>query len=243
MSPGTRFADVPDSDVVSSRRPDGPIKVVLADDHRAVRRNLRLLLDRERDVEVIAEAGDLFTAIRHVKGHAPHVLVLDLRILGGPSIEVIKRLRAEAPQTGIVVLTSDESPLFARQAIDAGAVGYVLRESVDTQLPHAVRCAAREQRYISPHMTARLEGLRQATGIDRLSPRETEVLRLIALGFTSLEISGMLHVSRRTVESHRRRIHHKLGLVRRSELVRYALARNLIGAGHDADGGSASVAP
>jgi two-component system response regulator NreC len=236
------LADVPDSDVVCSPRPDGPIKVVLADDHRAVRRNLRLLLDRERDVEVIAEAGDLFTAIRHVKGHAPHVLVLDLRILGGPSIEVIKRLRAEAPQTGIVVLTSDESPLFARRAMDAGAVGYVLKETADTELSHAVRCAARGQRYVSPQIAARLDGLQQATGSDRLSPRETEVLRLIALGFTSREISGILHVSQRTVESHRRRIHHKLGLVRRSELVRYALARNLIGAGHEAVGG-ASIAP
>ncbi|MGP0037883.1 MAG: response regulator [Solirubrobacteraceae bacterium] len=204
-----------------------PLKVVLADDHRLRRRSLRLLLEAENDVQVIAEAGDLFTAIRHVKGHVPHVLLLDLQMPGGSSIEAIRRLRAEVTETEIVVLTTEESPVFAQQALEAGAVGYVLKDNVDGELPQAIRRAARGQEYVSRRVAARLEALHRAVDIDGLSARETEVLRLIALGLTSGEISEKLHLSRRTVDSHRRRIHRKLGLGKRSELVRYAMARNL----------------
>jgi two-component system, NarL family, response regulator NreC len=221
------LAQAPNSD--SAYSPLGsPIKVVLADDHRAVRRSLRLLLEREKDVHVIAEAGDLFTAIRHVKGHAPHVLLLNLWLPGGSSIEAITRLRAEVPETEIVVLTTEDSPVFVQQALDAGAIGFVLKDSADGELSQAVRCAASREKYLSPRVAARLDAVRRAVDVDGLSPRETEVLRLIALGLTSAEISEQLHLSRRTVESHRRRIHRKLGLGKRSELVRYAMKHNLI---------------
>jgi two-component system, NarL family, response regulator NreC len=216
-----------------------PIKLVVADDHHVVRRALRLWLEGEKDVEVIAEAADVPTAIHHVKRHLPHVLLLDLRMPNGSSIEAIRRLRDEVPETRIVVATTEESPLFARQALDAGAVGYVLKDNADTELQAAVRCAARDEKYVSPCVAARLDGVRRAAKDDGLSPRETDVLRLIALGLTSAEMSGRLHLSRRTVESHRRRIHRKLGLSKRSELVRYALARHLIGDPPDAAGGSA----
>jgi len=216
-----------------------PIKLVLADDHHVVRRALRLWLESEKNVEVIAEAGDVPTAIRHVKRHLPHVLLLDLRMPNGSSIEAIRSLRQEVPETQIVVATIEESPLFAREALDAGAIGYVLKDNADTELQAAVRCAARGEEYVSPCVAARLEGLQRAAQDDGLSPRETDILRLIALGLTSAEISGRLHLSRRTVESHRRRIHHKLGLGKRSELVRYALARHLIGDPPDAAHGSA----
>ena len=214
---------------------DTEIKVVLADDQREVRRNLRLLLTGEDGIAVVAEAGDLSDAIRHVKGHTAHVLLLDLRMPGGSSIEVIERLRAEAPETEIVVVTMEESPVFAQQAIDAGAVGYVLKDNADGELSHAVRCAARGEEYISPRVAARLDALRRAVEIDGLSPRETEVLRLIALGLTSSEISDKLHLSQRTVDAHRIRIHHKLGLRKRSELVRYATRRHLVGGEEGAD--------
>ncbi len=209
-----------------------PIKVVLADDHRLRRRSLRLLLEGQNDVQVIAEAGDLFSTIRHVKGHIPHVLLLDLQVPGGASIEVIRRLRAEVPETEIVVLTIEESPAFAQQALGAGAVGYVLKDNADGELSQAVRCAARGEQYVSRRVAASLEALRRAVDVDGLTARETEVLRLVALGLTSGEISKQLHLSRRTVDSHRRRIHRKLGLGKRSGLVRYALAHNLM-ADHD----------
>jgi two-component system response regulator NreC len=208
---------------------DTEIRVVLADDHRDVRRNLRLVLTGEEGIAVVAEAGDLVSAIRHVEGHAPHVLLLDLRLRDGSRIAGIRRLRAAAPETAIVVVTMEDSPVFAQQAIDAGAVGYVLNQNADGEISHAVRCAARGEEYVSPRIAARLDALRRAVDIDGLSPRETEVLRLIALGLTSTEISEKLHLSRRTVDAHRRRIHRKLGLGKRSELVRYAIRANLIG--------------
>ncbi|HTX12978.1 MAG TPA: response regulator transcription factor [Solirubrobacteraceae bacterium] len=213
---------------------DSRIRVVLADDHRVRRRSLRLLLESENDVQVVAEAGDLFSTIRHVKGSVPHVLLLDLQVPGGSSIEAIRRLRAEVPETEIVVLTTEESPVFAQQALDAGAVGYVLKDNLDGELPRAIRHAAGGQEFVSPRVAARQDALRRAVEVDGLSARETEVLRLIALGLTSGEISEKLHLSRRTVDSHRRRIHRKLGLGKRSELVRYAMTRNLIG---DRNGG------
>lgn len=217
-----------------------PIKLVRADDHHLVCRAQRLWLESDKNVEVIAEAGDVPTAIRHVKRHRPHVLLLDLRMPNGSTVDAIRCLRDEVPETQIVVATTEESPLFARHALDAGAVGYVLKDNADTELQVAVRCAARGEKYVSPRMAACLEGLRRGAQDDGLSARETEILRLIALGLTSEEMSGLLHLSRRTVESHRRRIHRKLGLGKRSELVHYALSRHLIGDPPDAAHGSAS---
>jgi two-component system response regulator NreC len=205
------------------------IKIILADDHATVRRNLRLLLDREDGLEVVAEAGDLSTVMQHVPVHLPHVLVLDVRLPNGSTIETIRQLREIVPDTEIVVLTMEESPAFAQHALDAGAVGFVLKDTADAELPDAIRRAAQGEEYISPRLAAALAALRKGVGGDGLSPREVEVLRLIALGHTSAEIAHQLSLSRRTVETHRARIHHKLGLGTRAQLVRYALGRHLIG--------------
>lgn len=207
-----------------------PITVILADDHTAVRRNLRVVLDREDGVEVIAEAADIATVMRHVPAHLPHVLVLDLHMPNGSSIGAIRRLRAEVPDTEIVVLTMEESPAFAQQALDAGALGFVIKDKADDELPAAVRRAARGEEYVSARVAAGLQALRELVDDEILSPRETEILRLIALGHTSAEIAEMLHISRRTVETHRARIHRKLGADTRAELVSYALRSHLIGA-------------
>jgi two-component system, NarL family, response regulator NreC len=213
---------------LSPSRLVAPIRVVLADDHAVVRRTLRLLLDSEEDVDVIAEAVDMRAVVRHVTSHVPHVLVLDLRLPNGSSIETIRQLRKEVPDTEVVVLTMEESPLFAKQAIDAGAIGFVLKDRADTELVTAVRRAAKGEEYVSARVAAGLEALQRASGDDRLSPREFEIVRLIALGYTSAEIAGQLHLSRRTVETHRARIHAKLGLKTRAELVQFALRRHLI---------------
>jgi two-component system response regulator NreC len=205
------------------------ISVVLADDHAICRRNVRLLLDVEEGVHVIAEAGDIETMMRHVYAHRPHVLVLDLRTPNGSSIEAIRRLRSLVPGTEVIVLTMEESPAFAQRAIDAGAVGFVLKDKADSELLAAVRRAAAGEEYVSPRVAAGLEALRKAVQDDGVSPRETEVLRLIALGHTSAEIADKLHLSRRTVETHRARIHRKLRLATRAELVRYVLRNHLIG--------------
>lgn len=194
-----------------------------------VRRSLRLLLDGEDGLDVVAEAGELSHVLGHVHGHAPHVLVLDLQMSGGSSIETIRQLRTQVPRTEIVVLTMDRSPAFAQRAIGAGAVGFVVKDRADTELPLAVRRASRGEEFVSPQVAASLDALRRTVSGDGLSPRETEILRLIALGYTSTEIACQLHVSRRTVETHRANVLRKLGLATRAELVHFALRRRLIG--------------
>jgi two-component system response regulator NreC len=134
-----------------------PIRVVLADDHPAMRRSLRRLLDREEGIDVVAEADDLTMVMRHVPNHRPHVLVLDLRMPGGSSIDTIKRLREEVPSTEIVVLTMEDSPAFAQQALDVGAIGFVLKDSADVELSRAVQAAGHGEQYISPRVTASVE--------------------------------------------------------------------------------------
>src|SRR5665213_1093892 len=125
-------------------------------------------------------------------------------------------------------MTMQDSPAFAQRAFAAGAIGFVVKELADEELPQAVRAAARGEEYVSPRMAARLDALHQALTEDKLTAREVEVLRLIALGYTSVEIARKLHLSPRTVETHRARIHGKLGLTTRAELVRYALGRGLL---------------
>jgi len=226
----TTHLHLADSPSDSTARSSAPIRVVLADDHALVRRSLRLLLDGEEGVDIVAEAADLPAVTRYVHGHAPHVLVLDLQMPGGSSLETIRRLRERVPGTEIVVLTMEQSPAFAQRALDTGAIGFVLKDRADTELPVAVRRAARGEEFVSPRVAAGLEALRRTVNGDGLSAREAEVLRLIALGYTNAEIGRSLHLSQRTVETHRATIHRKLGLRSRAELVHFALRRHLIGA-------------
>ena len=172
-----------------------PIRVVLADDHAMMRRSLRLLLESEDDLVVIAEAGDLETVTRHVRERRPDVLALDLGMPDGSTVEAIRRLREEVPGTEIVGLTMEESPGFAQQALDAGAIGFVLKEMSDEDLPEAVRRAASGLRYVSPRVAASLSALLRSRTDDQLGGRETQVARLIALGYTSAEITRELRLS------------------------------------------------
>jgi two-component system, NarL family, response regulator NreC len=205
------------------------IKIVIADDHAVVRSGLRMLLDAEEGFEVVAEAGDVDAARRYVLGHHPAVLVLDLNMPGGSSLEAIPGLREEFPETHIVVLTMQDDPAFAREAMRAGALGYVLKEAADAELVEAVRDAAAGRTYLHPRLGARLAAEPEARGPSSdLSEREIEVLRLIALGHTNTEIAEQLFLSVRTVESHRAHIQQKLGLSTRAELVKYALEHKLL---------------
>jgi two-component system, NarL family, response regulator NreC len=206
-----------------------PITVVLADDHTMFRRTLRRLLDVEETVSVIDEAADLPSAVGRVHRHQPRVLVLDLDMPNGSTIETIRRLRAQVPWTEIVVLTMDESALGAEQMLAAGAIAFVLKDRAETELLEAVHRAARGEEFVSERIASRLDVLRRTADGGLLSPREVEIVRLIALGHTSAEIAAKLHLSRRTVETHRARIFHKLELRTRAELVRFALDRHLIG--------------
>jgi two-component system response regulator NreC len=206
------------------------IRIVLADDHAVVRSGLRMLLDSEQGLEVVAEAGDVEDARRYVRGHRPRVLVLDLNMPGGSSLEAIPLIREESPDTQIVVLTMQQEPAFARSALGAGALGYVLKEAADEELVEAVRRAAAGESYLNPRLGARLASEPAPGPPDDLSEREVDVLRLIALGHTNAEIAQQLFLSVRTVETHRAHIQQKLRLSSRAELVGYALKHGLISA-------------
>jgi two-component system response regulator NreC len=204
------------------------IRVVIADDHAIVRRGLRMLLDGEAGFEVIAEASDAEAARRYVHGHHPDVLVLDIQMPGGSSLDMIPAIRAESPETQIVVLTMEDEAAYARQAMRAGVLGYVLKEAADDELIEAVRRAAAGQTYLNPKLGARVAAEPPPGPPDGLSQREVEVLEMIALGHTNAEIAGALYVSVRTVEAHRAHVQQKLLLSSRSELVRYALDHGLV---------------
>ena len=204
------------------------ISVVVGDDHPAMRSSLRKLLESIPGFEVVGEAGDLTLTRRHVEGHRPDVLVLDLRMPDGSSIEAINALRKLLPALHVVVVSVDDSPGFAQRALAAGASGYVLKDRADEDLPRAVRAAARGEELVSEPVAGRLAQMRQTLTGGRLSSRETEVLRLIALGHTSSEIAQHLSLSPRTIETHRAHIHRKLEVKTRAELVSYALRCGLL---------------
>lgn len=215
-------------EAIEQADPASVIRVVIADDHAVVRRGLRQVIDDEGDLEVVAEAQDMDGARRYVRGHHPQVLVLDLNLPEGLSLGAIPELRQEFPTTQIVVLTMQTEPAYARQALGAGALGYVLKEAAEAELVEAVRRAAAGDTYLNPRLGARLAA-EPASGLpDGLSEREVEVLRMIALGHTNAEIADQLYLSVRTVETHRAHIQQKLGLGSRSELVRYALEHRLV---------------
>jgi len=208
--------------------PRGTIRVVIADDHAVVRRGLRQVLDAAEGFEVVAEAADLESARRYTRGHRPDVLVLDLNMPGGSSLDGIPEIRAECPETQIVVLTMQNEPAYARHALGAGALGYVLKESAESELIEAIRAAAAGDTYLNPRLGARVAAEPPPGLPDGLSEREVEVLRMIALGHTNAEIAEQLFLSVRTVETHRAHIQQKLRLGTRSELVRYALEHKLV---------------
>jgi two-component system response regulator NreC len=206
------------------------ISIVIADDHAIVRSGVRMLLEAHNDLQVVAEAGDVPSAIKHVRAHRPAVLILDLNMPGEPSLPAIGTVSEVSPDTKVVVLTMQDDPAFAREALRGGAVGYVLKDAADAELVEAVRLAAQGRTYLHPELGARLATEQPAPQgpPDDLSEREVEVLRLIALGHTNNEIAGKLYLSVRTVESHRAHIQQKLRLSTRAELVRYALDHKLI---------------
>jgi two-component system response regulator NreC len=225
MLPYLQLAPLPDRDRGNSA---GLIKVLLADDHAVMRQSLRLLLDGEDDLQVVGEADRLESVAAHVRARRPDVLVLDLGFSATTSLDLVSDLHHHTPNTRLVVLTTNDDPAFAREALDRGALGLVLKDMADSDLPAAVRAAWGERRYVSPSLAERLGPDQFSPARPRLTPREEEVLGLIALGHTSVEIANKLGLSPRTIETHRARIHRKLGVTTRAELVRYALRNDMM---------------
>ena len=222
------MTEMNDQDLSAESDGGDAVRIILADDHRVVRSGLKMLLEKSGEFAVVAEAGDVDSARRFVHGHHPQVLVLDLNMPGGSSLDAIPLIRKESPETQIVVLTMQQETAFVRAALGAGAVGYVLKDAVDGELVEAVRHAALGESYLNPALGARIASEPPPGPPDDLSDREVEVLTLIARGFTNPEIASQLFLSIRTVETHRAHIQQKLMLSTRAELVGYAIQRGLI---------------
>lgn len=206
---------------------DAAITIVLADDHAVVRSALKALLEGQPDFRVVAEAGDIESARTAVGAEEPSVLILDVNMPDGLAVDAVEGLREEVPGTEIVLLTMERDLTLARRAIDAGARSYLLKDAAHLELIEAVRQAAAGREYLPPAVAASFKNEKGAERPD-LSPRETEVLRQMALGHTNREIAEQLSLSVRTVETHRAHVQQKLGLDSRSELTRYALENGLI---------------
>lgn len=208
------------------------IRVVLVDDHAILRSGLRRVLEAESDIEVVGEAENADRAIFETLSAKPDVVVMDVVMPGKSGIEGMPAVLQAVPGTRILVLSMQDDPRYVREAFEAGARGYVLKEAADTEVVDAVRAVANGERYVHPALGARLVAAeteeRRRAEADPLSEREREVLRLLALGHTNQEIAKMLYISVRTAETHRAHIMQKLRFSSRAELVRYALETGLI---------------
>jgi two-component system, NarL family, response regulator NreC len=208
------------------------IRVLIVDDHAVVRSGLRRVLEAEEDIEVVGEAGDFRNAVFESRAQKPDVVLLDVVMPGASGIETAPAVLKEAPDAKVLMLSMQDDPQYVREAFEAGAHGYVLKEAVDAEVVGAVREVAAGGRYVHPALGARLVDAEAETraraAADPLSEREREVLRLLALGHTNQEIANMLFLSVRTVETHRAHIMQKLRLSSRAELVRYAMDEGLL---------------
>lgn len=206
------------------------IKIVIADDHPILRRGLRELLEKTEDFEVVAEGEDVDSARRYVRGHHPDVLVIDLNMPGEPVLDALAGLREEFPDTQIVVLTMQNEPAYARRALSAGVLGYVLKDAADQELVTAIRAATRGESYLNPRLGAKLASEPTDGVPGGLSDRELQILTMLALGYTNAQIGEQLYISVRTVETHRAHIQQKLDIGDRHGLVKFAFEHGLISA-------------
>jgi len=206
------------------------IRIGLADDHQILLAGLQRLIDSKSEMQVVATATDAASAIEAARTHRPDVLVLDISMPGG-GLEVARRVREMELPTKIVILTMYAEDRYVMEAVRLGAAGYVLKRAADTELIDAIRAVAAGDAYLTPAAVRLLLATQQNENgrpEPALSPREREVLRFTARGFSNLEIAERLFVSPKTVDTYRSRIMAKLDLHRRSELVEYALGHGLL---------------
>lgn len=206
-----------------------PLSVVIVDDHAVVRRGVRALLEPQPAFRVVAEAGDIPDALEAMRAHHPALVVLDIHLPGEPSLPAIARMKQISPGTRFLVLTMYDDPMFARHALEAGAAGYVLKEAAPLELIRALHAVAAGGSYLHPSLGARLAASDEdGLLLDRLTQREHDVLTRVVRGATNKQIAGELHLSVRTVETHRARLQEKLGVSGLLELVEFARTHGLL---------------
>ncbi|MBC8506234.1 MAG: response regulator transcription factor [Anaerolineales bacterium] len=212
---------------------ESPIRVVLVDDHQVLREGLRVLLDEEGDIQVVAEAGSAEEALEQVLAHDPDIVVMDLGLPDKSGLEAIKEIRAKDYPVRIIVLSMHSGRELVMQALQAGSDGYVPKSSAHTDLLQAIRTVHQGKRFLHPDAATAvvdelLERQAEAQMLESLSERESEVLRLTAMGYTSREVGEQLSLSPKTVDTYRQRAMEKLDLKHRSEVIQFALKAGLL---------------
>jgi two-component system response regulator NreC len=211
------------------------IGVLLVDDHMVVRIGLKALIDAEPDLVVVGEASNGAEGVAKALALTPDVIVMDISMPEMDGLEATRRIRLECPQCHVLILTVHAQERYLFPVLKAGAAGYVLKSTVDTELLDAIRVVARGEAFLYPSATRMLledyvnhpQGA-TADAYSTLSDREREMLKLVALGYTSAEVAQKLSLSAKTVETYRMRIMQKLSLSSRADLVQYALSRGLL---------------
>jgi DNA-binding NarL/FixJ family response regulator len=211
------------------------VTLLLADDHPIVRQGLRHLLEEESGIMIVGEASDGLQAVQLAEKHKPDILILDMMMPDLNGLEVLRQVKERSPGTRSIVLSMQSADVYVVEALRAGALGYVLKETGPSELLGAVQQVVRGQRYLSPRISERLiEVLLETTEklpadpYQSLTNREREVLQMAAEGLTSSEIAKRLSISPRTAELHRGRMMNKLGLHNQTDLIRYALKRGIL---------------
>jgi DNA-binding NarL/FixJ family response regulator len=212
--------------------PDAPrqLRILLADDHVTVRHGLKLLIESQPDMKVVAEASDGAAAIQRAQELKPDVVVMDISMPGMNGLVATRTLKQLQPDAAIITLTRHGDDAYLQELLRAGASGYVLKQSAPTELLHAIRAAAGGGGYLDSTLTSRVtagflgtEGKGVGRTAGRLSQRESDVLRLIASGYSNKEIAAQLDLSVKTVEAHKANAMRKLGLTGRIDIVKYAV--------------------
>ena len=206
------------------------IRVFLVDDHALFRSSLRLRLEQEDGITPVGEAGSAEQAIARARVLEPDIILIDLLLPRMSGYQAIPELSSVTPESRIIVVSSQTGPTPVRQAIQAGAHGYVPKRATDTEVIEAIRRVDAGERYVDPDLGAQLVVAENLPALDPLSDRERDILHLLALGYTNQEIGKKLFISVRTVDTHRAHIMRKLQLNTRAELVLFALSNGLIGA-------------
>jgi DNA-binding NarL/FixJ family response regulator len=214
-------------------RPGAVIRIVLADDHVTVRQGLKLLIEAQPDMQVVAEASDGNGAVEQARALKPEVVVMDISMPGVNGLVATRALRAQVPDTAVIILTRHGDDAYLQELLRAGAAGYVLKQSPAAELLQAVRAVAAGGQYLDSTLTARVTAGfvgRKSKGLNQpgaaLTERESEVLRLIASGYSNKEIAVQLDLSVKTVEVHKANSMRKLGLTGRIDIVRYAILQD-----------------
>jgi DNA-binding NarL/FixJ family response regulator len=209
---------------------DGKLRIILAEDHETVREGIKLLVNSQPDMEVIGEASNGSAAIKAVQNLKPDIIVMDISMPETNGLKATKRIKQDSPQIKILALTRHTDDGYIQQLIRAGANGYVLKQSAPTELINAIRAICTGKSYLDPSLTERVMGgyIRQSTALSNarkvaMTDRESEVIRLIAWGYSNKEIGERMQISFKTVEAHKANAMKKLGISSRIDIVRYAI--------------------